>query len=259
MKEINHYYTDEVNTEFSGITRKKVIVDKDFPFVHRNPIWKICEYILYYIIIYPVAYLYSLIHLRQKIVGKKKLRGFKGQYFMYGNHTQVPGDGMMPPRIMFPRKVFDLVSPDNIAVKGTKNILLMVGALPIPNDIHGIKPFEKAIEYRIKHHQPICIYPEAHIWPYYTGIRNFKSVSFRYPIKLDKPVFCFTNTYKKTRFFKRPKLVTYVDGPFYPNKELSSKEQVEDLRNQVYNTMKERSLNSNYEYKHHYIKEEEHV
>ena len=259
MKEITHYYTDEINTEFSGIERPKVEVGKDFPFLHKNPLWNIASWIVYRIFIYPFAFLYVKFKFHQRIKGRKKLKGFKGQYFMYGNHTLVPGDGFIPPVIMRPRRVYDLVSPDNIAVKGTKNILMMVGALPIPNDIHGMKKFEEAIKHHIDKGQPICIYPEAHIWPYYTKIRNFKSVSFRYPVKMDKPVFCFTNCYKKRKYSKKPSIVTYVDGPFYPNKDLSVKEQIEDLRDQVYNTMKSHEKDSTYEYKHHYVKVIENV
>ena len=50
-----------------------------------------------------------------------------------------------------------------------------------------------------------------------------------------------SGTYQKRKFSKKPKIVTYIDGPFFPNKELSSREQRIDLRNQVYERMCERS------------------
>ena len=75
----------------------------------------------------------------------------------------------------------------------------------------------------------VTIYPEAHIWPYYTDIRNFKDASFRYPVKYDKPVFCFTNTYQKRRG-KHIRMVTYVEGPFFPDNTLSIKDRKKDLR-----------------------------
>ena len=51
-------------------------------------------------------------------------------------------------------------------------------------------------------------------------------------------------------------MVIYVDGTFYPRKDLEDiKEQQEDLRNQVYNCMVERSKNSNFQYIE-YIKKE---
>ena len=59
------------------------------------------------------------------------------------------------------------------------------------------------------------------------------------------PVFCLTNTYQKRRFSKRPRIVTYIDGPFYPDGTLSMKQQKQKLRDEVYERMKERAGNSN--------------
>ena len=109
-----------------------------------------------------------------------------------------------------------------------------------------MKNFLNYIEYRISKNNSITIYPEAHIWPYYTKIRPFKSVSFKYPVKLDKPVFCITNTYQRRKNDK-VQIVSYIDGPFYKDDSLSPKEAQEDLRNRVYEQMVERSKNSNIE------------
>ena len=102
---------------------------------------------------------------------------------------------------------------------------------------------------RIEKGYSITIYPEAHIWPYYTGIRNFKSVSFKYPVQLNVPSFCMTNTYQSYgKNKKRVKIVTYIDGPFFPDENLKTmKEKQEDLRNRIYQQMCERSKNSNVE------------
>ena len=104
---------------------------------------------------------------------------------------------------------------------------------------------------------PIVIYPEAHLWPYYTKIRNFSSVSFRYPIKYDKPVFTFTTVYKKKKLSKKPKIEIFVDGPFYPNKSLPDKLAQTEMRNIVFNKLNERACLSDYEFVK-YIKRSEH-
>ena len=109
-----------------------------------------------------------------------------------------------------------------------------------------MKNFLSYIDYRIGKNNSITIYPEAHIWPYYTKIRPFKSVSFKYPVKLNKPVFCITNTYQK-RKNNKVKIISYIDGPFFKNNELTSKEAEQDLRNRVYEKMVERSKNNNIE------------
>lgn len=89
------------------------------------------------------------------------------------------------------------------------------------------------------------IYPEAHIWPYYTKIRPFVDTSFHYPIKYGVPAFCFTNTYQKRKGSQKPNMVTYIDGPFFPDASLPVREQKKELRDRIYQTMCERAKNSN--------------
>ena len=114
-----------------------------------------------------------------------------------------------------------------------------------------------AIKERVNKKGVIMIYPEAHIWPYYTDIRNFRADSFVYPVETNKPVFCFTNVYKKRIIGKRPKVVTYVDGPFYPDPTLTKRENIQNLRNKVYETIKKRvQSNPKYEYKFTYVKKQ---
>ena len=60
--------------------------------------------------------------------------------------------------------------------------------LPIPDDIDNLKRLKDAIRTLVNKNEVILIYPEAHIWPYYTKIRNFKDVSFTYPAEFNKPV-----------------------------------------------------------------------
>ena len=58
-----------------------------------------------------------------------------------------------------------------------------------------------------------------------------------------------TNTYQSYgKKNNKIKIVTYIDGPFFLNEELTVKEQQKDLRDRVYNTMVERSKNSNIEH-----------
>ena len=137
----------------------------------------------------------------------------------------------------------------NISLKGTGTLVEMLGAIPIPSEIKAMKNFLEIIEEKIKKDNSITIYPEAHIWPYYTKIRPFKAVSFKYPVKLNAPAYCITNTYQSYgKNNKKIKMVSYVDGPFYPNEALPLKERQQDLRDRVYNKMVERSKNSNVEH-----------
>ena len=57
-----------------------------------------------------------------------------------------------------------------------------------------------------------------------------------------------TNTYIKNEKNKKINIVTYIDGPFFPDKKLNKQEQKQDLRNKVYKQMSERSKYSNIEH-----------
>lgn len=244
------YYEDELNDEFSKSSIEPRIIDENYKYVHKNPLWNLCSFVLQNILSVPIKILYAKIKFRIKYIGKEKIKPYKNEgYFIYGNHTQPFADTFIPSIPMYPKRNFLIVNPVNISLKGTGTLVEMLGAMPIPSNKSAMKNFLEAIKQKTNKGYAITIYPEAHIWPYYTKIRPFKDVSFKYPIQLKKPAFCITNTYQSYgKNNKKIKIVSYIDGPFYPNKELTLKEQQKELRNKIYNCMEERSKNSNIEH-----------
>ncbi len=191
--------------------------------------------------------MYCKFVLRMKIRGRKNIKGLKEGFFLYGNHTQPIGDVFIPALCVFPKRIYTVVSPANYGIPVIGKILPFLGALPTVNSLHGLRELHTAIEKRVENGHPIIIYPEAHVWEYYTKIRPFAETSFKFPAKLNRPVVVMTVTYKKSRMLKRPKMEVYLDGPFYPQGE-SIKEKTADFHRKVYEKMKERSLNSDCEY-----------
>ena len=164
-------------------------------------------------------------------------------------------DALIPTMLCHPVGVHVIVHPDNVSMPLLGKITPSLGALPLPDDKEAMKNFQEAIETLVTKNNCITIYPEAHIWPYYTGIRNFKDTSFRYPVSCWSPVFCFTNTYQKRKYSKTPQIVTYVDGPFYADKNLSVKEQKSQLHAQVMASMQANCKHNNVEI-NTYVKKE---
>ncbi|MBE5961362.1 MAG: hypothetical protein E7256_08245 [Lachnospiraceae bacterium] len=242
------YYTDERNDEFSGITRTDKVIDENYTYIHHNPVWRFLSIIVYGCTL-PVAYLYSKIKFGIRIEGKEALKPYRKEgYFLCGNHTQVPGDGFMQALVSFPKKNYVIVNAQNVALKGTEQLMLMEGAMPLPTTLKGYKNFLGALDERCGKGDSIALYPEAHIWPYYTGIRNFPQHAFNYPIREKKPVFSFTTIYKKRKNRSTPKIVIKVDGPFWPDSKLTGRQAEKELRDQVYKAMKARSMESDCEY-----------
>lgn len=244
------YYSDELNDEFSAKKITPRIIDENYQYAH-NPIWNICSYLLQNVISMPIKVLYARIKFKIKYIGTQNFKKYKNTgYFIYANHTQAFADTFIPSIGNYPKRNFFVVNPENISMKGLKTFVEMLGAIPVPGNKTAMKNFLNVIEKKIKNKSSITIYPEAHIWPYYTKIRPFKDVSFKYPIQLKTPVFCMTNTYQAYGKNKNKiKIVTYIDGPFFADETLSSnKEQQKALRDTVYNCMVDRSKNSNIEY-----------
>lgn len=244
-----YYYKDELNDDFAGENINPTTIDENYKYIHKNVFWKLSSFIVYRLIAMPIAFIYSKIVYGLKFENKNVLKDCKDTgYFIFGNHTQKVLDPFIPTLGNFPRKCHIVAHPDNISIPFLGTFNKMMGGFPIPSDIKTTKNFFNAMEEFISKKNVISVYPEAHIWPYYTKIRPFKAVSFEYPVNLKKPVFCMTNTYQSyEKDNNKIKMVTYIDGPFFVNEELSKKEQKQDLRDRVYNCMVERSKNSNIE------------
>ncbi len=239
------YYEDELNDDFAGTKINAKVVDNSFKFTHKGAVWTFFSSIVYYLFVIPIVWFYTKILLRVKFVNKKVLKPFKKKkirYYIYGNHTSFAADAFSPNLLSFPTRNKILVSPDTVSIKGIKTFIQMLGAVPVPTDTSGIREFMRAVDYYHTRYN-ITIYPEAHIWPYFTDVRNFKDSSFLYPVKQNAPVFATFTAYTKPKgflaCFRKANFTTYISDPIYPDLEKPKKEAQKELRDKVFAFMKE--------------------
>jgi len=248
MKYQNKFFfssEDEQVVNFNVNTKK---IDKSYKYISTNPITKLFSFISYSFTFVFVFIYYKLIK-HVKFVNRKALKNFKNKgYFVYSNHTMQFGDAFCPALICFPKIPRFIVNADNVSIKFIGYLLKIWGALPLPDDLIAYKNFLTAIEHTINKNKPIIIYPEKNLWPYYTKIRQFKNSSFRYPIKYNCPVFCFTTTYHLKKLKHKPKIKIFIDGPFYFDKTMPEKQAQQNLRDKIFSVMQKRSNESNYEF-----------
>ncbi|MGL4948758.1 MAG: 1-acyl-sn-glycerol-3-phosphate acyltransferase [Anaeroplasmataceae bacterium] len=250
------YYSSE-DEDFDGVNITPIKIDKDYKYIQKGLKYKVTSFIVYRVIAYPIAVFYLAFKHGWKVKNKKVLKGYKNKaLFFYGNHSSQGADVTIPSMIFRTKKPYIIAHPNNVSINGLKYAAPRLGAIPLPDDRDATRNYNKTLDMLVEKNKVIVIYPEAHVWPYYTKIRNFKPTSFRYPIKYNTPVFCFTNIYKKRLIRKRPKMITYVDGPFFSNPNLENKAQEMDLRNKVYDAMNQRSKLNEVEFIK-YIKKEE--
>lgn len=193
--------------------------------------------------------IYCRLFLHTKVKNRKVIKKAKGRgFFLYGNHTQEVGDVFQPVLVCGSRRYFAVAGLANYGIPVIGKLLPLIGGLPIPDDIHKMKKMIDGTYKRIKQNYCVVIYPEAHVWPYCTFIRDFPDTSFRFPVDCDVPVYSMTSTYHKRKLGKKPGITIYVDGPFYCDKSLSIKEQRKELREKVHNAMVQRSKENTYSY-----------
>lgn len=250
------YYRDERDDVKQFETIRTKTVDKDFDYERKGIGNWLLRNVLVRCCILPVVFLLKGLLIRSRFVGRKALRKHKGSCFIYGNHTEPVPDACRAAIAPFPKTSYIIVHPNNVSIPGLQPLMMALGCIPIPTNPNGMKNFMRAVEKRSEKH-PIVIFPERVIWPYYTKIRRFDDVSFRYPVKYGKPVFTMTVTYQKRRFSDKPRKTVYFDGPFYPDETLPPKERQEKLCRIAYETMCGRAKNSTYEYYEYVQKDDE--
>lgn len=243
-EKIRYYY--KFTDDFEETANQNFELPSDYKWVKTDFLSKFLS-----ILIYSLAILFSSIYcplfLHMRVKGRKKLKGIKGGFFIYGNHTQPLGDVFIPALTVFPRRIYTVVSPANYGIPVIGKILPYLGAVPIVDSIKGFKELSNAMKTRLDKSHPVVIYPEAHVWEYCTWIRPYPSTSFKFPVKFEVPTYAMTVTYKKSKLYKKPKMTVYLDGPFYAEGN-TAKEKAENLHQKVYSTMVNRSKESDFEY-----------
>lgn len=233
------YYTDELNDDFAPTTGKlkKAKISGDYKYLHnRNPVYKFFEFIFYRLIATPVAFIYMYVFKGLRIKNRKNLRKIKSGYFLYANHVQTAGDAFTPSLVTFPKRANILVGAEAVSAPVLRRLVPMMGGMPVPSDLAGTRNLRKALNTIIKKKQAVVIYPEAHIWEYYNGIRDFKAASFAYPFIYEVPAVGYTVTFRQRKIFKngKPRVTVTVGEPIYP-KECADKK---ELRDKIYWFMK---------------------
>lgn len=241
-------YFKSFTDDFVRSKKQSYRLTESFVWIHTGFFYRVTAQFLY-LLFQCFALLYCRFVLHVKMENRSVLQQSQNTgFFLYANHTQPMGDAFMPVLVLSPKRAYIVASPANLGIPGLGPLLPLIGALPLPESVGGIKKLCNAIKFRITQKSCIVFYPEAHVWPWYTGIRPFPAASFGFPVECDAPSYCMTITYQERNRLKRPGITIYLDGPFYPDRSLSKMKQKEKLRDEIYRCMEHNSLNSTYSY-----------
>lgn len=239
-------FYDSFADDFVESSDQEYELPRDYQWLRDKPWQKIASFLTTFALAKVLAAGYRLLY-HVRIKNKQVLKAYRKQsYYLYGNHTQPQGDAFMPFHVITGRKFATIVSPANLGIPILGKLLPYAGVIPTPSDKDQMKAFLTTLKIRAQ--EPVLIYPEEHVWPYYTEIRPLSLTAFHYPAARNAAVFCMTTTYQKRHFSKRPKQTIYVDGPFLAPSDLSLRERQRYLQEVVAKQMKARAKQSTYAY-----------
>lgn len=239
-------YYKSFSDDFEETQNQDFELPRDYKWIRKDFFSKALSALIYCVAL-AFSSIYCKLFLHIKIKGRKKLKNANGGFFIYCNHTQPLGDVFIPALCAFPRRIYTVVSTANYGIPIIGKILPFLGALPIGNSLSGMKQFNCAVKQRIEEGHPVAIFPEAHVWKYYTQIRPFSETAFKFPTVNNCAAFSATAVYKASRLFKRPVAEIYIDGPFYGEGD-TARQKSADLHLKIRNAMCGRSRESNFEY-----------
>lgn len=257
MKQKVFYYTDEVHEDFAELGLERPKIDENYKFIRKSKINNFFSGFVYYCLAKPILGLIALC-MGVKVKNKKNIKPFRKKgLFIYANHTayidafviQVLAGGFKRTNI--------IGYSDASSIPFAKHICRACGYLPLPSTLKASQKFMEAIKYYVDHGQSILIYPEAHIWPTYTKIRNFEKTSFHYPAKLRTPIIPIVTVYRKSKISSKPKMTLVVGEPIYPREDFNDVQNKTYLRDECYNQMVKISSSYNQYQYHKFIKKEE--
>lgn len=241
------YYSDLLNDDFGEIGLERMEVPSNYKYKRTNPINNFFSNILYYVIAMPILKLVCFFS-GVKVKNRKSLKLLKKSgAFIYANHTNFL-DMIQYQTIVtgYMKRVNIIGYSDTLSIPIVKHLARALGYIPIPTDFKGQAKFMDALKFYIDKNQFIVIFPEAHIWQYYTEIRPFTSASFHYPAKFMAPIIPIVTVFRRGIFKNsKPKETLVIGDPIFPNSEFNLKENKEFLREECYKQMV--SISSKYE------------
>ena len=249
------YYHDALHDDFAGTKIDHKPLPETFKFVNKDIFSRAFSWFIYWIFAVPLLWIPIKLLYGIKVKGGKNLRHLRRKgVFYYTNHTQIVDAMLIQLYVSYFKKTYIIADQDATSIPGIRYLVKCLGCIPVPETKAEHEKFIDAINYRYKQHRAISIFPEAHIWPYYTHIRPFGDDAFVYPATLGAPTVPVCVTYRKRRFFKKPAMTVHVGKPILPDMKLSLRERKKGLRDRVYDFMVDMSAESENEEYIAYIK-----
>jgi 1-acyl-sn-glycerol-3-phosphate acyltransferase len=214
-----------------------LILDENYPFLDKS-LWFRVRSALIYLGIFTLVFVISPIRFGLRIEGREILKKHRALFrrgaLTVSNHV-LRWDFLCVLQAVRFRRLYFPAWKENISGPD-RNLIRLVGGIPVPGDIHVIRYFTGAFDELHRRGKWFHVFPEGSNWPYYQPIRPFKKGMFTMAYKYKIPVIPMAFSYRPARglyrLFKKnyPLITLRVGEPILPDLNLPRKEAVNLLR-----------------------------
>ena len=218
-------------------------IDENYEYVPKSKVFSLLSNGLYYGIAFPILKVLMKIVYDFKIEGKENIRNLKEGAVTVSNHVLFL-DCAMVGLAYGVKKVYFTTLEGSFKIPFVRKLIKLLRAIPIPESIKNRGNFIKVVDNILREENSIHVYPEAAMFPYFDKIRHFKNGAFDFAVRNNKPIVPMVITFREPKgirkILKKKKDVTLtVLEPIRQSEGENTKQRIEDLKNQVYNEMKE--------------------
>jgi len=246
--ELNIKYPDKPDEHMVPImATHNTILDDNYPFLDKSFKFKFLRCLMHlgiYTLVFPF---FTPLRFGLRIEGREILRKqrmlIKDGAMTVSNHIQ-RWDFLFILQAIRYRMVYFPAWKENLN-SPAEDLIRLAGGIPVPEDIHLIKYFNKAFDEINADKKWIHAYPEGSLFNYFQPIRPFKKGVFTLAHRYGLPVIPMAFSYRKPNFpytlvnllrllirnQKLPMITLRIGEPIIFDKNLSRKEAVQKMRN----------------------------
>jgi 1-acyl-sn-glycerol-3-phosphate acyltransferase len=217
-----------------------LILDEHYPFFDRSPLFWLRSAIIYlgiFFLVFPLSLLRFGLRIEGRNILRKHRRLFSKGAVTVSNHM-LRWDFLMIlkavryRRLYFPAWAENFMGPE-------RNLIRLVGGIPVPRDIHVIRYFNQAFDELHSRKKWLHVFPESANWHYFQAVRPFKIGMFTMAYKYNLPVIPMAFSYREPRGIRRlfggkPLITLRIGEPILPDTSKRRKEAAQLLREQTH-------------------------
>ncbi len=223
---------------------KDIKFDETYPYLDKSLKFRIWHFLIY-LVTWLVAFPANWIRFGIKIEGREKIRRnrelFANGMMTVCNHVHrwdmiCVLQAMRYRRAWIPMYAQPFRGKDGFLMKA-------IGGVAIPEELSGLRAFDKAMDELHANKQWIHLFPESCSWRFYAPLRPFKTGAFNMAYRHGLPVVPLVISFRPRTGWRKlfgkgePLLTIHVGDPIVPDLNVPRKAEVARIRDLAHQTM----------------------